>query len=127
MDAGGKCRCSRSNRRSRPQLSEGENDGKADFIGAGEKNILVGYNTEGEGDPLIATVSIQLYDLKTRSFRSFILCNDIYVDLGTKDITCIGYDTDRYGTGIKKEETYDFDGKLLKSKEVEVSDFEEVH
>lgn len=108
-------------------VPEGDNDGNAYFIGAGEKNILVGYNIEGQSDPLIARASIQLYDIKTRSFKSFILCNDIYFDQGTKDITCVRYETDRYGTGTKIEEVYDFDGKLLKSKEVEVSDFEEVY
>lgn len=108
-------------------VPEGEDDGNADFIGAGEKNILVGYNIKGEVDPLIAKKSIQLYDPRTRSFKSFILCNDIYFDQGTKDITCVRYETDRYGTGTKIEEVYDFDGKLLKSKEVEVSDFEEVY
>lgn len=95
---------------------------------AGSDNILVIYcDVNDINNPTIYDETlIQLYNLKTQSFKDFLQCDGYKVDEGKKQLICYVFETDRTGEGTRKDEIYDFDGKLLSKKEVEVIDFEEV-
>lgn len=101
-------------------------------IGAGEKSIMIGYKDRNDEDilstdeMLYGNSVIMKYDIKTRKFQKFIDCSDFHFDNNAKQILLVTYDIDRYGGGSRTDDVYDFDGKLLTSKEVEVFDFQEV-
>ena len=89
-------------------------------LGAGKENIMIGHK-ENVNDSVCSHAYVQLYNLQTQSFKKFTTCNWYEFDEGTKQISCITYDTDRYGDGTRTTDTYDFDGNLLVKKEAEVS------
>ena len=98
------------------------------YIGAGKENIMIGY-TEHDlqgGATVYSNACIQVYNLKTRTFKEFATCNSIEYENGKRQMTCIYLETDRYGDGTRTDEIYDFDGNLLSKKEIEVVDYEEV-
>ena len=101
-------------------------------IGAGDHIILVGYNDKDGGEMLTnddmfyARAMIMKYDIKTRKFQEFVSCNNFEFNYNTKQLICNQYGLDRYGGGSCTHETYDFDGKLLTSNEVEIYEFQEV-
>ena len=101
--------------------------GKPHAIGAGVENILVIYSdVENLNTSTPYNACVQLYNLKTQSFKELSICDWCTIDYGNKIITCQVFETDRYGDGTRIDEIYDFDGKKLSKKEVEVIDFEEV-
>lgn len=101
-------------------------------IGAGNNTILIGYKDHKDGDILeiddmnYAKAVIMKYDIKTRKFQEFVTCNDFEFNYNTKQLFTTYYGVDRYGDGTREENTYDFDGKLLSNKEVEISNYQEV-
>ena len=98
-------------------------------IGAGKENIMVGYMDEevlSKGATIYSNACVQIYNLKTRSFKEFTTCNSIEFDNGKNQLLCLTFDTNKYGDGSRTDEIFDFDGKMLSKKEVEVSEFEEV-
>ena len=96
------------------------------YIGAGNENIMIGYmEDEHQLETSVYTnACVQRYNLKTRSFKEFTTCNGITFDYGKNQLLCETYDTNRYGEGTRIDELYDFDGKLLSKKEVEVGAFD---
>jgi len=97
-------------------------------IGAGKENIIIGYMMDdSQGEATIDNnASVQIYNLKTRSFKEFTTCNTIEFDYGKNQLLCQTFDTNKYGDGSRIDEIYDFDGKMLSNNEVEIADFEEV-
>ena len=103
-------------------------DCKPIAFGAGVDNIIVVYsNIEENNSPTIySNANVQIYNLKTRSFRELLQSNGCEVDKGKKQLTSYVFETDKYGEGTRTDELYDFDGKMLNKKDVEVIDFEVV-
>ena len=101
-------------------------------IGAGNNTILIGYKDHKDGDILeiddmnYAKAVIMKYDIITRKFQEFVTCNDFEFNYNTKQLFTTYYGVDRYGDGTREDNTYDFDGKLLSNKEVEISNYQEV-
>ena len=103
-------------------------DAPITIIGAGKENIMICHNEKaGDSDDSdLSSAYVQLYNLKTQEFKKFTICNEYEFDEGTKQISCISYDVDRYGDGRRTTDIYDFDGNLLAKKESEVCNFNEV-
>lgn len=101
--------------------------GKPNAIGAGSENIAIVYMEYGgsfEDTPtLFGHGCVQLYNLKTRSFKKLMEANFCKADNGKKQLTCSIVDTDRYGDGTRTDELYDFDGNLLSKNEVELEQY----
>lgn len=97
-------------------------------FGAGNENILVIYSDveENQSPTVYSNSCVHIYNLKTRSFKELLSCNGCVVDKGKKQLTCYVFETDRYGDGSRTDEVYDFDGKMISKKEVEVIDYEVV-
>lgn len=96
-------------------------------MGAGDENILVMYSDIEDGSPTVYSYAcVQIYNLKTRSFKKLLECNGCDIDNGKKQLTSYIFETDKYGEGTRSDEIYDFDGKMLSKKDVEVIDFEVV-
>lgn len=97
-------------------------------FGAGNENILVIYSDveENQSPTVYSNSCVHIYNLKTRSFKELLSCNGCVVDQGKKQLTCYYFETDRYGEGTRTDEVYDFDGKMISKKEVEVIDYEVV-
>ena len=97
-------------------------------MGAGVDHILVAYSDIDDisSASFYSEAQVQMYDLKTQTFNKLLECDGCVVDNGKKQITCYSFETDRYGDGTRIDEVYDYDGKLLSKKEVEVINDEEV-
>lgn len=97
-------------------------------MGAGVDNILVAYSDVDDisSASCYSNANVHIYNLKTKTFEKLLECNGCIIDKGKKQLICYTYDTNRYGEGTRNDEIYDFDGKLLSKKEVEVIDNEEV-
>ena len=98
-------------------------------IGGGKENIVVGYTTikynEILGTSMYDQACIQIYNLKTRSFKEFLTCNGCVIDTGKKEMICVTLDVNKYGEGSRLSEIFDFDGNSISKKEEEVSGYEE--
>lgn len=98
-------------------------------IGGGRENIVIGYTTikynEISGTSMYDQACIQIYNLKTRSFKEFLTCNGCVIDPGKKELSCVTYDVNKYGEGTRLTEIFDFDGNPISKKEEEVSGYEE--
>lgn len=97
-------------------------------IGAGVDHILVAYSDIDDisSASTYSAAEVQIYNLKTQTFKKLMECNGCAVDNGKKQVTCYTFDTNRYGDGTRIDEVYDYDGKPLSKKEVEVINDEEV-
>ena len=98
-------------------------------IGAGKENIIIVYMDEESLSQSFSDdthVGVQIYSLETRSFKEFTTCNGYVFNEGKKQLACTTFFVDKYGDGTCTDETFDFDGKLLSSKEFEVADYVEV-
>ena len=97
-------------------------------MGAGEDHILVVYSDIDDisSASTYSAAEVQIYNLKTQTFQKLMVCNGCVVDNGKKQVTCYTFDTNRYGDGTRIDEVYDYDGKPLSKKEVEVINNEEV-
>ena len=97
-------------------------------IGAGADHILVAYSDIDDinSASFYSAAEVQTYNLKTLAFNKLLECDGCVVDNGKKQVTCYTFETDRYGDGTRIDEVYDYDGKLLSKKEVEVINDEEV-
>ena len=97
-------------------------------MGAGVDHILVAYSDIDNisSASFYSDAQVQMYNLKTQTFNKLLECDGCVVDNGKKQITCYTFETDRYGDGTRIDEVYDYDGKLLSKKEVEVINDEEV-
>ena len=85
------------------------------------------YGTSFENTPtLFDHGCVQLYNLKTRSFKKLLEANVCKADNGKKQLTCYYLETDRYGDGTRTDELYDYDGNLISKKEVELEQYEVV-
>lgn len=97
-------------------------------FGAGDENILVIYGDveENKSPTVYSSACVHIYNLKTRTFKELLSCNGCDVDNGKKQLTCYVFDTNRYGEGTRTDEVYDFDGKMISKKDVEVIDYKVV-
>ena len=97
-------------------------------MGAGIDHILVAYSDIDNisSASFYSDAQVQMYNLKTRTFNKLLECDGIVVDNGKKQLSCYSFETNRYGDGTRIDEVYDYDGKLLSKKEVEVINNEEV-
>jgi hypothetical protein len=97
-------------------------------IGAGADHILVAYSDIDDisSASTYSAAEVQIYNLKTQTFNKLLECDACVVDNGKKQVTCYTFDTNRYGDGTRIDEVYDYDGKPLSKKEVEVINDEEV-
>ena len=97
-------------------------------MGAGADHILVAYSDIDDisSASTYSAAEVQIYNLKTQTFKKLMECNGCAVDNGKKQVTCYTFDTNRYGDGTRIDEVYDYDGKLLSNNEVEVINDEEV-
>jgi hypothetical protein len=97
-------------------------------MGAGVDHLLVAYSDIDNisSASFYSDAQVQMYNLKTQTFNKLLECDGCVVDNGKKQITCYTFETDRYGDGTRIDEVYDYDGKLLSKKEVEVINDEEV-
>ena len=97
-------------------------------MGAGIDHILVAYSDIDNisSASFYSDAQVQMYNLKTRTFNKLLECDGCVVDNGKKQVTCYTFDTNRYGDGTRIDEVYDYDGKPLSKKEVEVINDEEV-
>jgi hypothetical protein len=102
-----------------------DNPAPAKNIGAGKENIIIGHK-ENAIDSVGSNVYLQFYNLQTQNFKKFTKCNWYEFNEGTKQISCISYNTDKYGNGTRTTDVYDFDGNVLTKKEAEVSIYKEV-
>lgn len=102
--------------------------GKPIGLEAGTDNVLVIYSDAENPDEPTAydNTIINKYNLITRSFKELLRSNGCVIDKGKKQLTSYVFDTNRYGEGTRTDEIYDFDGKMLSQKEVEVIEFREV-
>lgn len=98
-------------------------------IGGGKENVIIGYTTiqynEILGTSMDDQACIQIYNLKTRSFKEFLTCNGCVIDPGKKELTCVTYDVNKYGEGTRLTEIFDFDGNSISKKEEDVSAYDE--
>ncbi len=108
---------------------------KAEFLdcvpiamGAGTDNIIVAYSDVEDISKATyySDACVQIYNLKTQSFKKMLECDGCLLDNEKNQLTCYTFDTDRYGEGTRSDEIYDFDGKMLSKKDVEVIDYEVV-
>jgi len=97
-------------------------------MGAGVDHILVVYSDIDDisSASTYSAAEVQMYNLKTQTFNKLLECDGCVVDNGKKQVTCYTFDTNRYGDGTRIDEVYDYDGKPLSKKEVEVINNEEV-
>ena len=97
-------------------------------MGAGVDHLLVAYSDIDDisSASTYSAAEVQIYNLKTQTFQKLMVCNGCVVDNGKKQVTCYTFDTNRYGDGTRIDEVYDYDGKPLSKKEVEVINDEEV-
>lgn len=97
-------------------------------IGAGADHILVAYSDIDDinSASFYSAAEVQTYNLKTQTFQKLMECDACVVDNGKKQVTCYTFETNRYGNGTRIDEVYDYDGKPLSKKEVEVINDEEV-
>ena len=97
-------------------------------MGAGVDHILVVYSDIDDisSASFYSDAQVQMYNLKTQTFNKLLECDGCVVDNGKKQVTCYTFDTNRYGDGTRIDEVYDYDGKPLSKKEVEVINDEEV-
>ena len=97
-------------------------------MGAGIDHILVAYSDIDNisSASFYSDAQVQMYNLKTQTFNKLLECDGCVVDNGKKQVTCYTFDTNRYGDGTRIDEVYDYDGKPLSKKEVEVINDEEV-
>lgn len=97
-------------------------------MGAGADHLLVAYSDIDDisSASTYSAAEVQMYNLKTQTFQKLMECNGCVVDNGKKQVTCYTFDTNRYGDGTRIDEVYDYDGKPLSKKEVEVINDEEV-
>ena len=97
-------------------------------MGAGIDHILVAYSDIDNisSASFYSDAQVQMYNLKTQTFNKLLECDGCVVDNGKKQVTCYTFDTNRYGDGTRIDEVYDYDGKPLSKKEVEVINNEEV-
>ncbi len=97
-------------------------------IGAGADHILVAYSDIDDisSASFYSDAEVQIYNLKTQTFNKLLECDACVVDNDKKQVSCYTFETDRYGDGTRIDEVYDYDGKPLSKKEVEVINDEEV-
>lgn len=97
-------------------------------MGAGVDHILVAYSDIDDinSASFYSAAEVQTYNLKTQTFQKLMECDACVVDNGKKQVTCYTFETNRYGDGTRIDEVYDYDGKPLSKKEVEVINDEEV-
>lgn len=97
-------------------------------MGAGTDHIIVAYSDVEDVSKATyySDACVQIYNLKTQSFKKLLECDGCLVDNEKNQLTCYTFETDRYGEGTRSDEIYDFDGKMLSKKDVELIDYEVV-